>query len=208
MSKRHLCFDFDGVIVFSNELRELAYAELFHGFPEPRVSLFLDFHRKNGGLSRFQKIKWFFDLNDEKISQHRIIELSKDYSKIFEASLNKSYLNFEFMEFVSMKMEKYHFSCVSASETSELNRNLKRLGIDRFFGCVQGSPPEKVQVLRDLIRRGEIPGDAGYIGDSINDYDAALSNKIRFFAYNNMELCGLIDSVYLSKLGDLDEYFF
>lgn len=55
-----ILFDFDGVILNSNKVRECGFRKIFEDFDENKVNKLIEFHRKNGGLSRFVKIDFFF----------------------------------------------------------------------------------------------------------------------------------------------------
>jgi len=57
---RAVFFDFDGVLAESVDIKTRAYALLFREEREEVVSEFIDFHLKNDGISRFEKIKYFY----------------------------------------------------------------------------------------------------------------------------------------------------
>ena len=58
---KYLIFDFDGVLVESNELRSKGFALLFSNYPSNQVKQFMDFVHENWGLSRHAKIRHFYD---------------------------------------------------------------------------------------------------------------------------------------------------
>ena len=58
-SKQILIFDFDGVILDSVHLKTEAFAELYEKFNNNIVSEVREFHEKNGGMSRFEKIHYY-----------------------------------------------------------------------------------------------------------------------------------------------------
>ena len=51
-----ILFDFDGVILNSNKVRECGFRKIFEDFDENKVNKLIEFHRKNGGLSRFGEL--------------------------------------------------------------------------------------------------------------------------------------------------------
>ena len=54
-----IVFDFDGVLAESVDIKTRAFALLFRDEGEEVVRKVIDFHLKNGGVSRFEKIKFF-----------------------------------------------------------------------------------------------------------------------------------------------------
>ena len=55
-----IIFDFDGVIVDSKEIRIRGFKNIFDEFSESLVKSLIDYHNKNGGISRYEKIEWFY----------------------------------------------------------------------------------------------------------------------------------------------------
>ena len=48
-------FDCDGVILDSNLLKTIAFSKSLPEYPE-KVSKFIDYHKANGGISRYKKV--------------------------------------------------------------------------------------------------------------------------------------------------------
>ena len=56
----YMIFDCDGVILDSNRLKSRAYAKALPGEPTKLVNAFVDYHKKNGGISRYEKFLYYF----------------------------------------------------------------------------------------------------------------------------------------------------
>ena len=56
-----ILWDFDGVLIDSMEIRELGFRKLFQDFSIEEVEELIKFHKENGGLSRYVKIKYFYE---------------------------------------------------------------------------------------------------------------------------------------------------
>ena len=56
----YLIFDCDGVILDSNLLKSRAFAEALPDEPPEFVKLFVDYHKQHGGISRYEKFKYYF----------------------------------------------------------------------------------------------------------------------------------------------------
>lgn len=68
----NIIWDFDGVIVESNHIREKGFRKVLESFPENQVEELLVFHNNNGGLSRYVKFRYFFEnIRKEEISSPR-----------------------------------------------------------------------------------------------------------------------------------------
>jgi phosphoglycolate phosphatase-like HAD superfamily hydrolase len=77
----------------------------------------------------------------------------------------------------------------SRSDQEELKSICKALDIDQLFVSIHGSPKPKtiwVKELMDLY--GYNPSECVLIGDSVNDWEAAMDNGIEFIGYNNEDL--------------------
>jgi phosphoglycolate phosphatase-like HAD superfamily hydrolase len=78
---------------------------------------------------------------------------------------------------------------VSGSDQEELREVCRYHGIAPFFQDIEGSPTPKKQLVASLLTRyGYTPDRCVLVGDSVNDYEAASVNGLRFFPYNNPDL--------------------
>ena len=55
----HLFFDCDGVILNSNKIKTDAFYKLALNFGELQAQKLVNHHLENGGISRYEKIKFF-----------------------------------------------------------------------------------------------------------------------------------------------------
>src|SRR5262245_52729753 len=77
-----IIFDFDGVIAESVDIKTEAFRELFREYPD-HMEEFIQYQLRNGGVSRFEKIKHFYRryLNKE-ITSAELNELCLKYSQL------------------------------------------------------------------------------------------------------------------------------
>jgi len=54
-------WDFDGVLINSNSIREMGFEKVLSDYPKEKVEALLQFHKANGGLSRYVKFRHFFE---------------------------------------------------------------------------------------------------------------------------------------------------
>lgn len=186
-----LLWDFDGVLMDSMPVRDEGFRKVLEKYPADEVMKLMDFHRKNGGLSRYVKFRYFFEeIRREAISESEVMALAADFSKIMmELLINAELLINDSLDFVKEHYQALPMHIVSGSDGKELNEICRRLDIAKYFVSIHGSPTPKKQLVQQVIENnGYQKTEIALIGDSINDYDAAIANDIEFIGYNNIEL--------------------
>lgn len=184
-------WDFDGVLMDSMAVRDKGFEVVLSDHPKEQVSELLDFHQKNGGLSRYVKFRYFFEeIKKKQISDEEVIFFAQKFSEVMLANLlDETLLIAETVEFIKNNYKKYKMHIVSGSDQNELRQICHGLDIDKFFSSIHGSPIPKKELVRNLLERHGYDLEATIlIGDSINDYEAAVENGITFFGYNNLKL--------------------
>jgi len=183
---KNILFDFDGVILDSMPIRHKGFELLFANHPFEKVNILLKYHEENGGLSRYHKIRYFYEnILDLSISEEEVIEHASRFSEIMRRELiNPSLLISDAVEFIKANHKRFPMHIVSGSDGNELRFLCKKLGLDPFFISIDGSPTPKITLVNDLLQKyGYPPSETVLVGDSINDYEAAEQNNIRFLGY-------------------------
>jgi HAD superfamily hydrolase (TIGR01549 family) len=184
-------WDFDGVILDSMKVRDWGFEEIFKDFDQELIDKLLAFHRKNGGLSRYVKIRYFFEeLLGKSITEEEVLEYAQKFSVLMRKELtNSKNLILDAVEFISKNHQNYNFHIVSGSDQEELRFLNKELGIDQYFISIHGSPTSKKELVTNLLEVHNYHKESiCLIGDSINDYEAAEANNIIFYNYNNKSI--------------------
>jgi len=185
---KNIIFDFDGVILDSIPVKTEAFRKLFNDFPSEKVEMLVSFHLKNGGMSRYKKIEYFFmHIMNEQIEDTTILEYARKYSKITKEELAQpKYLILDSLEFIRQNYKKYNMHIASGADEEDLKYICKKLEIDKYFLSINGSPTVKSKIVRFLLQKNNYREEETIlIGDSINDADAADENQIDFYGYNN-----------------------
>ena len=182
MKYKNLIFDFDGVLAESNEIRFNGFRRLFQEFPLSQVDELVAYAKANGGVSRYEKIRYFFqEVREEPITEERVQVLAARFSDlVYQEVVNAEPVKGS-VEFLKQNVSRFNFALVSGSDQSELRMVCRERGIDRYFKRILGSPVKKkdnlAQLLEDL---GWKTNETVYIGDSNNDLEASLANSINF----------------------------
>jgi HAD superfamily hydrolase (TIGR01549 family) len=188
---KNIIFDFDGVILDSAQIKEDAFKKIFEDFPQDKVDWLLDFHRKNGGVSRFEKIRLMVGNDSQKIT-----ELANRFGEIVVSNiLDPRFLIQDTMRFIQNNYQNYKMHIASGAEENELKYIANRLDISKYFLSIHGSPtPKHILVKNILENNGYKESETVLVGDSTNDFEAAKQNGIKFIGYNNPSLHPLMKS--------------
>jgi phosphoglycolate phosphatase-like HAD superfamily hydrolase len=195
-----IIWDFDGVIMDSNAVRNNGFEEVLKEYPKEEVSKLMDFHERNGGLSRYVKFRYFFEeVRNETITDEQVLFWANKFSDIMLAQLgDKKLLIQETYQYIKENSLNKKMHIVSASDQTELRLICEKVGIDKLFKSIHGSPTTKILNVKLLLESEKYESnDVVLIGDSINDYQAAIKNNISFCGYNNLRLEKLGN--YISK---------
>lgn len=186
-----ILWDFDGVILDSMKIKGNGFVELFNGYDKVFLDEIEKYHYANGGISRFNKIRYFYNkILKQDISEKKILELAEVFAKIIEKEINnKDNLIQDSVTFLKENYKKYNFHIVSGAEEKELQYLCRELCLNDFFISINGSPIEKDILVKNILKKYKYQTqEIILIGDSINDFNAAQKNEISFYGYNNIEL--------------------
>ncbi len=188
---KSILWDFDGVILDSMKIKGDGFIELFKGYDEDSIKQIKKYHYDNGGVSRFDKIKYFYqEILNENILEDKVLELANKFSKIIEIKLyDESNLIEETVNFIKENYQKYNFHIVSGAEHNELNSLCDSFEISQYFISINGSPTKKDILVKNVIEQYKYNKEEMIlIGDAMTDYNASKKNGIKFYGYNNLEL--------------------
>lgn len=199
ISQSVIIWDFDGVILNSNKIRDFGFEKVLKDYPKNEVQQLMSFHKKNGGLSRYVKFRYFFEeIRLEKISEDEVQMWADKFSKVMLSLLiDEKLLINETLNYIKGNFKKKTMHIVSASDQNELRKICSGLNLTPFFKSISGSPVTKKCNVKNVIELNSYKKEEVLlIGDSINDYHAAKDNGIGFSGYNNLELEYLNNYIY------------
>ena len=144
MKYRHLIFDFDGVLVESNEIRFNGFRSLFKDYPKNQVNQLIAYAQANGGASRYEKIKYFFnEIRKEPVSSDKMDALASQFSQLVKHKVIEAPPVAGSIQFLSDYSTSFDFTLVSGSDQAELRAICKIRRIHHFFKRILGSPTSK-----------------------------------------------------------------
>jgi len=182
-----LFFDFDGVIADTIDIKTTAFGLIFKEYGKNAVNEMMDYHRNHGGVSRYEKFKYFYTrFLNRRITEKEMRILDRKFSAIvFDKAVKAPFLKGA-RKFIGIahKCEKSCF-VVSATPGPEIKKIVKAKKLKKYFKEVLGSPNSKVDNLRKLLRKYNLdPEKCFYFGDTESDRRAAVKCKINFVGIN------------------------
>ncbi len=179
-----ILFDFDGVLVESVDIKTTAFAALFQDEGEEDRASILDYHKKHGGISRRNKIIYFYkNILNRALTDEKLKELEQRFSKYVKDKVVQAPFVKGAHEFLRDNHNKYDFYVVSGTPQQELKEIVERKNLNSYFQGVYGSPCTKAEIIESLLSEKKYSKDEViFIGDSVDDLEGALKCDVRFVA--------------------------
>ena len=190
-----LVFDCDGVVLNSNQVKTCAFYEVALAYGESAAQALVDYHRANGGISRYRKFEYFLeqivDPDTTGPSLEQLLSAFADRVRVLLGECEIAEGLFELRE----RTAGARWLLVSGGDQSELRGVFDARGIEGLFdGGIFGSPDSKDEILARELERGNIRSPALFIGDSRYDYEAANRAGVDFlFLTGWTEVEGYLD---------------
>lgn len=177
-----IVFDFDGVLVESVEVKTRAFARLFASEPPRVVDRILEYHLKNGGVSRFVKFRTIYrDILHRPLQDGQFQALCDQYAKVVVEEVVAAPWVEGADEFLMNHQGDYRFLIVSGTPEDELKVIVRQRGMERFFDDILGSPRTKDLLLQEaMVKFGLQPSELVFVGDAETDWIAARQTGVPF----------------------------
>ena len=204
---RAVIFDFDGVLAESVDVKTNAYALLFQEEGEEIVQQIVNFHLNNGGISRFEKFRFFYsDILDRPLSEERFQRLCTQFSCLVVDEVVASPWVDGAKKFLIQHKKQYMFAIISGTPEDELKEIVRRREMNNFFGSVRGSPKDKVTLLDEIMDEYNLkPKEMVFVGDSETDWRAAQATGVPFLWRCASSEAAVIPGYTGPKLSSLSE---
>lgn len=197
-----IAFDCDGVILNSNKIKTEAFYKLALDYGEDEARMLLAFHIKNGGISRYKKIDYFFSeilMRQPQIDERQfLLEKYANYVK-------KRLITCEVDESIKLLREitsSSSWMVVSGGDQLELREIFSIRHLDVLFNLgIFGSPTPKEDIICLPLNKGFDSNDILFIGDSAYDYKVASSIGADFvFVHHWTEMLNWPDFVKANNI--------
>lgn len=175
-------FDFDGVIVESNEVKIEAFRRIYEPYGDEVVEKVLAEHVRQEGVSRVVKLERFHrDYLGIELDAAGLAELADRYCALVEEAVVAVAEVPGARAALAAWRDRCPLYVVSGTPEDELRRIARRRGLDGYFRAVFGSPRRKTDIISAVLAEtGVAPDRTLFVGDSRTDYDAAKAVGARF----------------------------
>jgi phosphoglycolate phosphatase-like HAD superfamily hydrolase len=208
---KYLIFDCDGVILNSNNIKTEAFGEVVASFGDKASKSLIDFHLERGGISRYEKFKYFVEVIALKLNLNlkhiSLDELINRYSSIVKKKLEKCEINTDIINY--KKISKAKWFIVSGSDQKELREIFSKRKICEIFdGGIYGSPLNKEDIFSNLLQKNKInKTECLYIGDSEYDHISSAKFELDFiFLKKWSEFKNIDNYAFEKKINLIDEF--
>ncbi len=188
-----IIFDCDGVVLDSNKVKTEAFYNAVLPYGEEMANTFVDYHKSNGGVSRYKKFKYFLEkIIIKQINGYGYDELLEAYAnEVFEGMIKCQEASG--LKKLREKTNHANWLIASGGDQKELNEIFTQRGlISLFNGGIFGSPDTKEVIFERELLKKNIRLPALFLGDSKYDY---LASK----AVNNIDFIFLSDWTEVSN---------
>jgi phosphoglycolate phosphatase-like HAD superfamily hydrolase len=207
-------FDFDGVLVESVDIKTKAFAKLFESEGKDIVEKVVDYHLKNAGISRFEKIRYIYqNMLKRDLSEKIFDDFCQQFSHlVVDEVVSAPYVKGA-KEFLDGYADKYMCFVASATPQDEMEEIIKRRQMQGYFKGIYGSPKKKGDIVRERLAaytsvhspQSTVSQSFVYVGDALSDYKAAKDNSVHFISRinNNETIFASIDCLKIKDLTNL-----
>lgn len=184
-SIKAVVFDFDGVIVPSEEIKVAGYSRIFSEFDEEVPERAIEEARKEFAEARGNRFDIIRGIFKRTGKEGDIEQAVAKYGERYSAIVKKAILALEVEEEVRKTLErlsrKFALYINSNNPDDFLREMLRTLGIEAFFKGVYGSSRTKLENLEEIARKENLkPEEVVFVGDGEGDRMAAESFGCRF----------------------------
>lgn len=194
----------------TNRIRIDGFKELFRDdHPAEAVEQLVQYAGMNGGLSRYLKIRYFFEqILNIAIEDALVTELATAYSHIVKDRIVAAPAVSGAHEFLADWQGRSSCAIISGSDERELREVCSARGIAGYFVAIMGSPRTKHENIALLLEQmGWLAAECLFIGDSENDKEAADQVGVPFVPRNSgIEQWDVYDGKVLTDLTELEDY--
>jgi phosphoglycolate phosphatase-like HAD superfamily hydrolase len=177
---RAAVFDFDGVVLESVEIKTVAFRRLFAD--QPQGERMIEYHLANGGVSRFEKFRWFYEeVRGEAFTEEVSFALGECFSELVLDEVRRCAFVRGARELLERLAATVPLFVASGTPEEELRDIVAHRGLVGLFTGVYGSPPTKAQILRQIMaEHGLAASELVFVGDAMTDLRGAAGAGVPF----------------------------
>lgn len=176
-------FDFDGVILDSVHVKTEAFAKMYRQYGPDIEKKVVEYHLKNGGISRFEKFRYYYEnLLNKDITEKELKQSGEVFTKlVLKGVLESPFIDGVMDTLKQLRNYKIPAYIVSGTPDDELDYIVKKKNLSYFFKEVHGSPRHKSEIINHILKDNNYKSDnCLFIGDAMSDHKAARETGVCF----------------------------
>ena len=195
-------FDFDGVILESEDIKTEAFRELFRDHPD-EIDTIIDYHIRNSGISRYVKVRYVYEhILGKELSLEKEKELWERFSRLVLNEVLKAPFVPGAKEFLTSNKGAYTLFIASGTPDTELEMTVRERKIKKYFKEIYGSSKKKPDIINGIIKQYDFSvNEIVFVGDAESDRIAAEETGVFFIERG--EGCGEYTIKDLTRLGEV-----
>lgn len=179
-----IIYDFDGVICNSVNIKTEAFADMYKSYGNKVVHNVIAYHQANGGISRFEKFKYYHKIllgQEKELTEAELTDLGNQFSSIaLKRVINANYIPGAEV-FLSQMSNKYQQFICTGTPDDEIRIILQQRKLMKYFTNIYGSPCTKTTILQKIKKKYKLESsEMLFFGDAMTDYYAAKAENVRF----------------------------
>ncbi len=180
--------DCDGVVFDINREKSNAFREAVADYPEDKVSEFVKMHQATGGISRYEKFRYFFTELCPSVNTEASIQNALDrYAQIVQAAYGAIHPHPSALQLVQYCQNQCPVFIASGSDQEELRGVFQIHGITSLFAGIFGSPTPKQHNVEMILQENNLnPDEVIFVGDGGGDYQVTLELGLPFLFLGEM----------------------
>lgn len=179
---KNIFFDFDGVLADSVNVKTQAFYDLYKPFGKEVAQKVKEHHLLHGGISRFEKIKYYHktflgkELNEKEVNEYA----NKFSDLVMQGVIDSPEINGA-SDFLERNKNKFRCWIITGTPTEEMRTIAMQRGMSGYFEGIYGSPEKKSYWTEFILKKHNLKREETiYAGDAMADYEAAKSSGLHF----------------------------
>ena len=206
-TKESIIFDFDGVLVDSVNIKKDAFSELYSKYGKKIQNKVIKHHLEHGGISRFDKIKYYHnEFLKKKINDDELKLLCDNFSKlVINKVIEAPEINGAGKFLSEMNKKNKSLFINTGTPTSEINIILEKKNLHKYFEDIFGSPGTKIENTEIIMKKYKFnASESLFFGDSREDLESADYFNIDFVGVGKdiKEFLNKNESYYINNFNE------
>ena len=183
--KKNIIFDFDGVIINSHKVKTSAFHHIFKTYGGRKAISAQNYHLKNIGKSRFLKFQFILkNIIRKKFNKNDLLILDNKFDSYVNKRIQKLKPSEYLCQFLKKNYKRHNLYISTGTPQEKISKILDNKNLKKYFKKIYGSPKTKLMHIKQIKKNNN---KNLFIGDSMEDINAARISKIQFLLKINSE---------------------